>query len=278
MNGSVGIAGNRTTGNVLRGDRAHPGLASRRNTNAPGTRPVLRVQQAPTRHGPGEPGEVGQIIMPRTGLQLARQLPFDSWLRIGRQLSAVSNASSWCLGDWLAYGETAYSGRYRDAVEQTSLDYQTLRNYAWVAKSFPLSRRRDSLSFGHHAEVAALPEHEQDFWLRKAQELGWSRNRLRRELRASLREQKADCPSSAGEPGDGELPGGAPDAVGAAPASGEPADPDTDSAHRLELDLTPEQLALCREAASREGLRVADWALQVLSHAASNTVQTEGTP
>ena len=112
-------------------------------------------------------------------------------LRIGRQLEAVASSSAWCLGDWLSYGRAAYAGRYRDAVEQTSLDYQTLRNYAWVAGRFPLSRRRDTLSFGHHAEVAALPEPEQDFWLRKAGDLGWSRNHLRCEVRASLRERRA---------------------------------------------------------------------------------------
>lgn len=76
------------------------------------------------------------------------------------------------------------------AVEQTALVYQTLRNYAWVARRFPVSRRRDSLSFGHHAETAALPEPEQDFWLRKAAEQHWSRNQLRREIRASLRERR----------------------------------------------------------------------------------------
>ena len=43
------------------------------------------------------------------------------------------------------------------------LDYQTLRNYAWVARRFAMSRRRDTLSFGHHAEVPALPEPEQGY-------------------------------------------------------------------------------------------------------------------
>ena len=71
--------------------------------------------------------------------------------------------AAWCLGDWLVFGEQAYAGRYRQAIERTSLDYQTLGNYAWVAKRFSLSRRRDELSFGHHSEVAALPEPEQDF-------------------------------------------------------------------------------------------------------------------
>jgi phage tail sheath gpL-like len=36
-----------------------------------------------------------------------------------------------------------------------------------------MSCRRDSLSFGHHAEVGALAQAEQDFWLRKAAEPSW---------------------------------------------------------------------------------------------------------
>jgi hypothetical protein len=222
--------------------------------------------------------------MPRIGLQLSRQLPFDSWLRIGRQLSAVVNTSSWCLGDWLVYGEAAYSGRYRDAVERTSLDYQTLRNYAWVARRFPLSRRRDNLSFGHHAEVAALPEPEQDFWLRKAQELGWSRNMLRRELRASMKERKAGWPPPGperrGDPDLSQPPAEGSDGSGSAGPglAGEPAGQDhaAGGAHRLELNLTSEQLTLCREAASKEGLCVDDWALQVLKAAATGIMRANG--
>lgn len=65
--------------------------------------------------------------------------------------SAVGHGqcSSWCLCDWLAHGEDAFTGRYRDAVERTALDYQTLRNYAWLARPLALSRRRDTLSFAH---------------------------------------------------------------------------------------------------------------------------------
>ena len=50
------------------------------------------------------------------------------------------------------------------------LDYQTLRNYAWVARRFPAGRRRAGVSFAHHAEVARLPEPEQDYWLRRAED------------------------------------------------------------------------------------------------------------
>lgn len=134
------------------------------------------------------PGE-RPVLLPRIGLQIPPKFPYEGWLAIGTQLSGLASSSAWCLGDWLSYGEKTFSGRYREAIEQTSLDYQTLRNYAWVAKRFPMSRRRDTLSFGHHTEVAALPDPEQDYWLRKAEELSWSCKELRRELRVSLMER-----------------------------------------------------------------------------------------
>jgi hypothetical protein len=40
--------------------------------------------------------------------------------------------------------------------------YQTCRNAASIANAFELSRRRDNLTFRHHAEVSALPPDEAD--------------------------------------------------------------------------------------------------------------------
>ncbi|MFC4535923.1 LmbU family transcriptional regulator [Sphaerisporangium dianthi] len=125
------------------------------------------------------------VIPRRTGLQFPAPIPLASWERIGRQLSLIADSSAWWLGDWLVYGESHYNERYRMAIERTALDYQTLRNYAWVTRRFSLARRRDRLSFAHHAEVAALGEPEQDLWLQRAEQFGWSRNRLRKELKGA---------------------------------------------------------------------------------------------
>jgi hypothetical protein len=188
------------------------------------------------------------IFVPRKGLQLPGRLPFQQWLSIGRELSDICTASAWCLGDWLVYGEEAYAGRYRQAIEQTSLDYQTLRNYAWVVRRFSLHRRRDTLSFGHHAEVAALPEPEQDFWLRKAEESGWPVKRLRREVRTSLRER------SIGGERQHE------DAQGRSPREWVVAS--------LEVHIAQPHLELCEAAAERAGLSVDSWAAWALEQAA----------
>jgi hypothetical protein len=120
----------------------------------------------------------------RVGLHLPSTLPLTDWTRIGRQLSLITDSSVWWLGDWLVHGETSYPGLYKKAVAETALDYQTLRNYAWVTRKFPMARRRVSLSFQHHAEVASLTPAEQDRWLDQAERHRWSRNELRRRVRA----------------------------------------------------------------------------------------------
>jgi hypothetical protein len=205
-------------------------------------------------HGHGD----DVVVIPKRGLQFPRQMSFERWVGIGRQLSDIHTSSAWCLGDWLVFGEAAYNGRYRDAIEQTCLDYQTLRNYAWVARRFALSRRRDSLSFGHHAEVAARPEAEQGFWLRKAEELGWSVKRLRRELHASLAERSSadDCQPGSDDPGS------------PAPPASPPA--------QLHIPVTPEQLRTYRAAAVQSGQSLEAWAALVLDHIAARKPAADG--
>jgi len=134
----------------------------------------------------------GQTPYTRVGLRLPARLSFERWKALGRQIGSVATASSWWLGDWASYGEGSYGEKYKQAIAVTGFDYQTLRNHAWVAGRFDVSRRRDNLSFAHHAEVAALPEEEQDEWLDLAERSRWSRNELRARLR---NERRARIPS-----------------------------------------------------------------------------------
>jgi hypothetical protein len=199
------------------------------------------AETMPLAAGPGK-----RVMVSGRGLVLPRQLPFERWLGIGRQLSAACTSAAWCLGDWLAFGESAYVGRYRQAIEQTCLDYQTLRNYAWVARRFAMSRRRDTLSFGHHAEVASLPEHEQDFWLRKAEQHRWPVKQLRSQVRASLAERS---PAEPGQP---------------RPTTGQH---DRVTLH-LQIRISPGQLQTCQAAAENANLSIEEWTVLALEHAA----------
>ncbi len=128
-----------------------------------------------------------QTLATVQGLGLRPGMSFEAWVLAGRRLARVANAAAWALGDWLVFGERAFGMRYKGALEATRLDYQTLRNYAWVARRFPPERRRAALSLQHHAELASLPAAEQDLWLDRAERARWSRNELRRRLAAQRR-------------------------------------------------------------------------------------------
>ena len=47
----------------------------------------------------------------------------------------------------------------------TGYDVQTLMNMVYVATRFESGRRRERLSWSHHAELAALEPPEQEEWL-----------------------------------------------------------------------------------------------------------------
>jgi hypothetical protein len=172
-------------------------------------------------------------------------MSFGSWQELGCRVALVANCSAWWLGDWLIYGEEAYCDRYQQTIAETSLRYQTLRNYAWVARTFPMSRRRDKLSFGHHVEVAALLDEEQDMWLVRAEQLNWSCNRLRRELRAA---KLASARAPIGE--------------GAAQTKA------------LRIEVPAERHDRWQSAAGQKNCLVEDWIIATLDRAASEELST----
>jgi hypothetical protein len=125
------------------------------------------------------------VLTTKVALELPTGLTFHEWERTGRQLAGVLSSSSWWLGDWLIYGKDHYSDRYEIGIRAAGLQYQTLRNYAWVAGRFPPARRRPTLSFQHHAELAPFGVEEQDEWLRMTEERGWTIRQLRGAIRAA---------------------------------------------------------------------------------------------
>jgi hypothetical protein len=115
----------------------------------------------------------------------ARELGYDEWVEHGRAIARVQAAAAWWLGDWWRYGEHRYGDRLRAVDDLDGLPpFQTCRNAGWVAGAIETSRRRDVLSWSHHAEVAALEPAEQEHWLDAAEQDGWSQKRLREELRS----------------------------------------------------------------------------------------------
>lgn len=183
------------------------------------------------------------VLTTRVGLKISTALTFERWQSTGSQISRIVDSSAWCLGDWLVYGQKEFSDRYLRAIEACGLDYQTLRNYAWVARKFELDRRRETLSFQHHAEVSSVPPDEQDKWLDLAEEFNWSRNELRRNIRAHRqRDTKSEPPKE-------YLP---------------------------KLSVPADRVRRWRKAAELSGDKFEQWVLQALDEAAISSLHQPG--
>lgn len=125
------------------------------------------------------------------GLLVTGTPTFDAWQATFPALTDLSEGSQWGLGDWLAYGEGRgdWGETYTQAVDMTKKSYSTLSKLVWVAKVFAYVRRRRTLSFSHHVEVAKMEMSEQDAWLDQAELNGWSRDELRDAIKAAKGDQ-----------------------------------------------------------------------------------------
>jgi hypothetical protein len=115
----------------------------------------------------------------------SQELDANEWASAGRRIGAVGRSVQWLLGDWITYGNERFGERYARASRITGYDPQTLMNMVYVASRFPISRRRENLSWSHHEALAALDPSEQDGWLDQADEHRWSVSDLRGMLRLS---------------------------------------------------------------------------------------------
>ena len=64
-------------------------------------------------------------------------------------------------------------------------------NMVYVASRFDMRRRRQNLSWSHHAELAALDPDQQDYWLDRAESERLSVRCLREEVRRARRLETA---------------------------------------------------------------------------------------
>jgi hypothetical protein len=131
------------------------------------------------------------------GLKQPARLSFEKWEAIGRELNKRVRQRPWHFADWWAFGEHRYGERTAlvTAADWEGPAFKTLANASVVARAFETSRRREVLSFRHHAEVAHLPPRQADAlldWAETPTETGKTRSvwELQVEVRRRL-EQSA---------------------------------------------------------------------------------------
>lgn len=126
----------------------------------------------------------GELALPGTRTTVAFHLPenttFDKWMEAGEWLLGLGEATRWWLGDWLAFGERVYGEKYAQALDSTGLDYQTLRNLAWVANKVKPEQRHPALRWSHHEVVAKLEPEQQAELLSEAAEKQLTRDDFRK--------------------------------------------------------------------------------------------------
>jgi hypothetical protein len=126
-----------------------------------------------------------QTLKIQLGYHIPENASLEQWVREGIDIYRRAEELTWHLADWAAFGEKKF-GRLKEFCEAQGINYQTLINHAYVARSVGISRRREKLSFTHHAEVAPLDAPLQSLWLRRAEEHNWSVAELRRQIRRKL--------------------------------------------------------------------------------------------
>jgi hypothetical protein len=150
------------------------------------TMPIPTSQTSPGLHeGLARPATLSSVAWVPNG-----DLEHPEWIAAGRRLGSIGRWSQWWVGDWLRYGTSRWGEKYVQAAKITGYDPKSLRNIAYVASRYESSRRRDNLSWSHHAELAMLEPVEQDEWLDRASQDRLSVADLRTELRSRDRGSK----------------------------------------------------------------------------------------
>ena len=134
------------------------------------------------------------VELEKVGLRVDGLIPFEQWQAVGERLRFMHGAVLWWTGDWMNYGEDAYGEQYAQALEPKDHSMGHYINAGWVSRRVDVSRRRETLSFKHHYEVATLEPDDQDDLLTKAEASGWSTRELHEEVQRFKKGKKFSDP------------------------------------------------------------------------------------
>lgn len=138
------------------------------------------------------------FTLSENGLTCIGTPSFKQWEQTGEFIKRSHEAVQFWRGDWLNYGENNFD-QWTQHFDETELAAETLQKEKWVAKRVPLGRRRPSLSWSHHEEIADLQPDEQDEMLDIAEKNNLSVHKFRKVVRRY--KMRLDAP----ELGDSDL-------------------------------------------------------------------------
>ena len=113
----------------------------------------------------------------KTALIIKRTLNWEECQILVNCLHGMHTAIAWYAGDLMNYTYSLFGENFAQLFKDW--DPQTLSNWKWVAKSIPASRRRETVKWSIHAQVAKLPSDQQEKWLQATEENKWSVRQLK---------------------------------------------------------------------------------------------------
>lgn len=112
-----------------------------------------------------------RFTMTPVGLIAPDDVTTDELLEIEGVLENLETSVQWNIGDWYNYAteQNVWGRKYElQPAPEVDYKYQTLADYAWVARSIHFSIRNRKLSFSHHRLIAPLADDLQMLWLEYA--------------------------------------------------------------------------------------------------------------
>lgn len=127
---------------------------------------------SPTTMTLDQPALPGLELCP-TGARITGDVDVAATLGHLVKLRRVGSTWRWIMGDlvWAiaATHDDGLAFAFRKVADQDLDDQPSLMRSVAVARTIPLPRRREALSWSHHAAVVPLSAEEQDRWLREAE-------------------------------------------------------------------------------------------------------------
>jgi hypothetical protein len=134
----------------------------------------------------------------RTHALLVRPgIGWDDWVGLWSSTERMQKSSAFWVGDALLAGRAEFGERFAQVIDPKYIEQQ--RGPMWVCERIPPPRRRESLSYSLHREIAALSAEVQDRWLDKAEAGSWTVRQLKEALEVE-RQARAAYPSNGTPP------------------------------------------------------------------------------
>jgi site-specific DNA-methyltransferase (adenine-specific) len=126
---------------------------------------AIRAIVAPTT----EPQRWYHLDHAQLALRFRADTPFAAWEHETRALLDVARGIQWLVGDALAFGEDQWGEQAAQIFDFEEYSFDAVEKMIRTAKAIPPERRRATVGYSVHAEVASLPPPQQEALLEHAQ-------------------------------------------------------------------------------------------------------------